>query len=193
MAWLGYRDAVPADYVTTRDHLMALAMPDRYVTCMPDGTPITRIDEILQAGMDAGFIYKADTLEELASVLGMDAATLASTVETYNAACASGVDEAFGKSEKYLRALGEGPYYAVTGAAHCYSTCGALDVNEQLQVLKADGVTPISGLYAVGTDCSGVLYSEKKAYVTYGGAAQGWAYTSGYVCGELVASQIAAQ
>ena len=71
VAWLGYRDAVPADHITTRDHLMALAMPDRYVTCMPDHTPITMIDEILQAGIDAGFIYKADTLEELAEVLGM--------------------------------------------------------------------------------------------------------------------------
>ena len=189
VAWLGYRDAVPADYVTTRDHLMALAMPDRYVTCMPDGTPITKIDDILQAGIDAGFIYKAETLDELAAVLGMDAEALKETVSTYNASCEAGVDEAFGKSEKYLRALGEtGPYYAVTGCAHCYSTCGALDVNTDLQVLQQDGATPINGLYAVGTDCSGVLYSEKKAYVTYGGAAQGWAYTSGYLCGELVAN-----
>ena len=192
VAWLGYRDAVPADHITTRDHLMALAMPDRYVTCMPDHTPITMIDEILQAGIDAGFIYKADTLEELAEVLGMDASSLVETVESYNAACAAGVDEAFGKQEKYLRALGEGPYYAVTGCAHSYSTTGGLDVNTSFQVLQADGATPINGLYAVGTDCSGVLYTEKKAYVTYGGAAQGWAYTSGYVCGKLIADSVAA-
>ena len=37
-----------------------------------------------------------------------------------------------------------------------------------------------------------MLYTEKKAYVTYGGAAQGWAYTSGYVCGKLVADSVAA-
>ena len=117
---------------------------------------------------------------------------LVETVESYNAACAAGVDEAFGKQEKYLRALGEGPYYAVTGCAHSYSTTGGLDVNTSFQVLQADGATPINGLYAVGTDCSGVLYTDKKAYVTYGGAAQGWAYTSGYVCGKLVADSVAA-
>ena len=193
LAWLGYRDAVPSDTITSRDHLMALAMADRYVTCMPDGTPITNIDAILQAGIDAGFIYKANTLAELADVLGIDAATLQNTVETYNQYCANGEDPDFAKSVKYLRALGSGgPYYAVTGCAYCYSTCGGLNVNENLQVLSEDGETPINGLYAVGSDSSGVLYSEKKAYVTYGGAAQGWAYTSGFVCGEIVGAATAA-
>ena len=69
------------------------------------------------------------------------------------------------------------------GASHCYSTCGGLDINEKLQVLKADGQTPIEGLYAVGTDSMGVLFSETKAYVTYGGAAMGWAFTSGRLVG----------
>lgn len=187
IAWLGYREAVPADYVTTREHLMALPMSDRYVTAMPDHTPITAIDDILQAGMDAGFIYKADTLQELAEILGIDPSALTNTIEKYNSDCEAGVDSQFGKAEKYLRALDEeGPYYAVTGCAYCYATSGGLDVNENLQVLMADGETVINGLYATGSDCSGVLYTEKKAYVTYGGAAQGWAYTSGYVCAEKV-------
>jgi hypothetical protein len=32
----------------------------------------------------------------------------------------------------------------------------------------------------------GVLFTEKKPYVTFGGAAQGWAFTSGYLAGEIV-------
>lgn len=191
VAWLGYRDAVPADYITTREHLMALPMSDRYVTCMPDHTPIAAIDDIMQAGIKAGFVFKADTLDELADMLGMDAATLHTTIDTFNGYCESGTDADFGKSEKYLRPLdAEGPYYAVMGSAYCYATCGALDINENLQVLAADGQTPIEGLYAIGNDSCGVLYSEKKAYVTYGGAAQGWAYTSGYVCGEIIANEL---
>ena len=63
-----------------------------------------------------------------------------------------------------------------------------MDTN--FNVLKADGRTPINGLYAVGTDCIGVLFTEKKPYVTYGGVAQGWAYTSGYLCGEIAAKQV---
>lgn len=65
-----------------------------------------------------------------------------------------------------------------------------MDINENFQVLKADGATPIEGLYAVGTDSMGVLFSEKKAYVTFGGAANGWALTSGKLCGEVLASTL---
>ena len=52
-----------------------------------------------------------------------------------------------------------------------------------MQVLGSDNTTPINGLYAVGTDSLGVLFSEQREYVTYGGAAQGWAYTSGRLAG----------
>ena len=83
-----------------------------------------------------------------------------------------------------------GPYYAVIGAPYCYSTCGALDINENFNVLKADGETPINGLYAVGTDSMGVLFTEKKPYVTFGGGAQGWAFTSGYLAGEIISEYV---
>lgn len=43
-----------------------------------------------------------------------------------------------------------------------------------MQVLAADGETVIGNLYAVGNDSCGVLYTDKKPYVTYGGAALGW-------------------
>ena len=69
------------------------------------------------------------------------------------------------------------------GASYIYSTVGGLDVNTDMQVLGSDNTTPINGLYAVGTDSLGVLFSEQREYVTYGGAAQGWAYTSGRLAG----------
>ncbi len=65
-----------------------------------------------------------------------------------------------------------------------------LDIDINFNVLQVDGKTPVNGLYAIGTDSIGVLFTEKKPYVTYGGAAQGgWAYTSGYLCGEIVANR----
>ncbi|MDO4549568.1 MAG: FAD-binding protein, partial [Clostridia bacterium] len=82
-------------------------------------------------------------------------------------------------------------YYAMIGAPYCYTTCGGLDINAEFQVLRTDGETPIEGLYAVGTDSMGVLFSEKKAYVTFGGAANGWALTSGKLCGDKIAAKIA--
>ena len=60
-----------------------------------------------------------------------------------------------------------------------------------MQVLATDGETPIEGLYAVGTDSSGVLFTESDAYVDFGGAAMGWAYTSGRLAGEHAATTIA--
>ena len=141
----------------------------------------------MDAAVEAGIILKADTLEELAEQIGCEPAALAATVEAYNGYCAAGVDEGFGKAPEHLLPLGEGPFYAVVGTPVCYSTCGGLDINENFQVLAADGSTPIEGLYCVGTDCIGVLFTERRAYVTYGGAANGWGLTSGYLCGDIAA------
>ena len=162
-----------------------------YQGAIPTDTPITNAYEVLDDAIAQGIAYKADTIEELAELLGMDPATLAETVATYNAACEAGVDEEFGKNEQYLDAIGDGPYYAICGAPYCYTTAGGLDINESFQVLKTDGVTPIEGLYAIGTDSQGVLYTEKKAYVTFGGAANGWALTSGYQVGQYLAEALA--
>ena len=161
-----------------------------YQGAIPANTPIANAYEVLDDAVSRGIAYKADTLEELAALIGCEPETLVNTVETYNGYCESGVDEQFGKAAQYLDEIGEGPYYALIGAPYCYTTCGALDINENFQVLKADGATPIEGLYAVGTDSMGVLFSEKKAYVTFGGAANGWALTSGKLCGEVLASTL---
>ena len=158
-----------------------------YGSSIPAGVPLPETEEILQAAIDAGYVYKADTIAELAEKMGFDPEVLEATVEEYNSYCATGVDEAFGKDAQYLAAVEGGPYYGIVGSSYCYSTCGGLDINTDFQVLLADGETPMDGLYAVGTDSMGVLFSEAKAYVTYGGAAQGWAYTSGRLAGQVVA------
>ena len=164
-----------------------------YGSSIPAGVPLPETEEILQAAIDAGYVYKADTIAELAEKMGFDPDVLEATVEQYNSYCASGVDEEFGKDAQYLDAVEGGPYYGIVGSSYCYSTCGGLDINTNFQVLKTDGETPIGGLYAVGTDSMGVLFTEAKAYVTYGGAAQGWAFTSGRLAGAVVAEAVAAE
>ena len=47
-----------------------------------------------------GFIYKADTIEELADLIGVDTSTLKETVDTYNEYCESG------KDAMYLETIG---------------------------------------------------------------------------------------
>ena len=161
-----------------------------YGSSIPAHTPLDQGEVVLQAAIDAGYVFKADTLAELAEKMGLDAATLEATVETYNSYCESGNDLDFGKDPKYLKAVTGAPYYGIVGSSWCYSTCGGLDVNENFQVLRADDHTPIAGLYAVGTDSMGVLFSETKAYVTYGGGAMGYAFTSGRLVGQSIAESL---
>lgn len=157
---------------------------------IPRGTVLSNAIQVMEDGVKAGFISKADTIEELAQKLGLDPATVRAELDTYNAACAAGVDEKLGKSAENLVAMEEGPYYAIHAGMYSYGTCAGLDIDEGFHVLQADGQTPIGGLYAVGADGEGVLYSEQKAYVTYGGADNGWALMSGYVCGKQVVEDL---
>ena len=160
-----------------------------YCGAIPENTPLPETFDVLQTGIDMGFIYKADTIEDLAKAIGVDAAALNETVETYNGYCEKGTDEEFGKDASFLEKIGEGPYYAIKMASYSYNTVAGLDINANFQVLNEDG-NAIEGLFAVGSDSAGVLFSEKKPYVTYGGANNGWALTSGYVCGVTVADYI---
>lgn len=170
---------------------------------VPTQTPIPEIYEVLDKAAEYGLVYKGDTIEELAEQIGVDGKNLLESVKGYNAYCETGKAE--GEIEKadriyspegadlgeahYKKGIGEeGPFYAVKGASWCYSTAGGLDVDNKMRVLKEDGSTPIEGLYAVGTDTIGVLLTEKKEYVKYGGAAQGWAFTSGKEAGANAAA-----
>ena len=147
------------------------------------GEPLTMTEDVLAAAMEAGEAWKADTIEELAAQLNMSAETLAATLQTYNGYCAAGEDPDFGKDASMLVDLSEGPYYAVKGAAWIYSTVGGLRVDEKMRVVDTDGQV-MNGLYAVGTDSMGVLMSEEKFYLGYGGVAMGYVFYSGYEAGK---------
>ena len=152
-------------------------------------TPLTNIDAVIEKGIEMGFIYKADSLDALVSAIGnekMSADNLKASVTAYNVA-ANGGEDALGKSADNFARLGavnEGSkyYVAITGAPYIYSTCGGLEVNVDMQVINEAGEV-IEGLYAVGTDSMGVMFTNTKGYTNYGGVAQGFAFWSGRVAG----------
>ncbi|MPM63687.1 Fumarate reductase flavoprotein subunit [bioreactor metagenome] len=157
-------------------------------------TPLADIDTVLQSGIDRHFIYKAATLDELAAAIGgdMDAAALKAAVADYGT-YAAGAADPLGKNADLYKRLGAPAatseyYIAVTGSPYIYMTCGGVDVNADMQVLKADG-SPIEGLYAVGADSMGVLFTNKKGYANYGGVSMGYVFTSGYVAGKNAAGK----
>ena len=149
------------------------------------GEPITNIETIMDVAVANGAAFKADTLEGLAELMGME--NLVSEVELYNSYKLGETVDPFGKSADLIDPIGStGPYYAVKGAAYIYGTIGGLDINIDMNVLDVNG-NPIPGLYAVGQDSMGVLFSPQVAYVSYGGAAHGWVLTSGRIAGSNAA------
>ena len=72
----------------------------------------------------------------------------------------------------------------------CFTFGGGLNIDDQIRVLKEDGVTPIYGLYACGGDSLGVLMCDEKNYSGLGGPANGWAYFSGYMAGETCGNYV---
>lgn len=115
---------------------------------------------------------------------------LVNSVSEYNTYATVAATDPFGKDASLIHSLETGPYTAVLGAGYYYGTCGGLDIDEQLNVLHTDG-TKIENLYAVGQDSMGVLFTNKDAYVMYGGAAQGWMLTSGRLAGANAANKFA--
>ncbi|MBQ6565972.1 MAG: flavocytochrome c [Treponema sp.] len=104
-----------------------------------------------------GLLTEGATPAELAGKLGMDAAALTATINTYNGYQKSGSgDPDFGrKANEMPRALDKGPYYAVEVGPAIHHTMGGIKINTKAQVInKSGGVVP--GLFAAGEVTGGV-------------------------------------
>ena len=99
-------------------------------------------------------LFRADSIEELAQMIGADPSVLAKAVDDYNAIARGDVaDTVFGRENMSEKdAIVEAPFYASprTWAAHV--TIGGVSVGPDYQALTADGAG-IEGLYVVG-ECS---------------------------------------
>ncbi len=141
-----------------------------------------QIDSLLADGHS----YVADTLEELAEQIGVDADALTATVEQYNEYMTNGKDEDFGKSASEEYTIAEGPFYASLRTPTVHYTMGGIEINTETQVLDADG-NAIPGLYAAGEVASGIHGNNRL-----GGNAYPDIMTFGKIAGEQ-ASAYAAQ
>lgn len=102
-------------------------------------------DELVAEG---NYIFKADTIEELAGKMGVDAAALKNTVDAYNRYAEAGKDDEFGRTEG-LHGFTEGPFYAIETIPYAGRSAGGPVANEKMQVLNENGAV-IPGLYAAG-------------------------------------------
>jgi 3-oxosteroid 1-dehydrogenase len=121
--------------------------------------------------LDSGAIRKADTLEDLARLIGVDPEGLARTVHGFNESARKGLDPDFGRGQsayndclgdpgfrpnRALGALDRPPYYATEVYPADVGTCGGLVTDQYARVLDTSD-TLIPGLYATGNITATVM------------------------------------
>lgn len=135
--------------------------------------------EVWDEGLESGSIIQADTLEELAAAIEIDADALKETVNRYNEMVDSGFDEDYAKEAEALAvtAVKEPPFYAIMRQPVKLGTVGGFLLDEHLRVLD-ENLEPIKGLYAAG-NTMGSFYGFIYDPQTLGGTSIGRALTSG--------------
>jgi succinate dehydrogenase/fumarate reductase flavoprotein subunit len=104
-----------------------------------------------------GWVVSADTIEDLASLAGMEEDNnLVATVNRYNELVEQGKDTDFYKDSKYLKEIKTPPFYANIFDQYILSIPSGLQVDEYCSVMSTDNKL-IEGLYALG-NCQGGMY-----------------------------------
>jgi succinate dehydrogenase/fumarate reductase flavoprotein subunit len=152
--------------------------------------------------IEAGYLHRADTAEQLAQLIGVDATGLAQTLAQHNADAINGVDTAFGKgSNSYnqslgdphhqpnpcLAPLGKAPWYAVRLATGDLGSARGLVTDAHANVLDQSG-QPIDGLYAAGNDMNSIMDGTYPGP----GITLGPGLTFGYIAATHIAERIRA-
>lgn len=141
--------------------VMDAAMIEQYVNGDADA------QSQLEQGLDSGEIVKADSVEELAKAIDMDAAVLAATIDEYNGFVEGGSDRNYGKDSKFLMPLAESPFYAVHIVGEVNTTIGSICTDRQFHAVDHQG-EPIKGLYAIGVE-GAMLWSDVYTINVSGG------------------------
>jgi 3-oxosteroid 1-dehydrogenase len=121
--------------------------------------------------LESGYMKKADSLDDIARLCGIDAVGLKRTVGKFNGYCSSGVDPDFNrggrafdrahgdptvKPNPNLGAIEQGPFYAVAMYPGDVGTAGGVITDEHGRVLREDD-SVIEGLYATGNSTASVV------------------------------------
>ncbi len=115
----------------------------------------------MDEAIEAGALFKCDTLDELADKMGFTGAakdTFLATVERYNELYDKQNDEDFGKPAYRLSAIRKAPFYGCWLGASLLTTEQGIAINEKGQALDNDN-KPMPGLYITG-DMSGSFFAN---------------------------------
>ena len=140
------------------------------------------IGEGVEAFLENGEAFVADTLEELAEKMEVPVEEFMKTVERYNELTGQ-EDPDFNKPSKFMLGVQEGPYYAAKTWPIRTSTIGGLVIDKDAHVLDSDNQV-IEGLYAAGEVAN---YSFFHSVYSTCGSAVGHAVIYGRIAGQNAA------
>lgn len=141
--------------------------------------------------IESGYMKKADTLDALATICGIDAAGLQDEVSRYNGFCLTGVDGDFNRGGRAfdrahgdpsvmpnpnMGAIEQGPFYAVAMYPADVGTAGGVVTDRYARVLRNDE-SVMEGLYAIGNSAAPVFGRSYPG----AGASIAASFTFGYV------------
>ena len=115
----------------------------------------------MDEAIEAGALFKCDTLDELADKMGFTGAakdTFLATVERYNELYDKQNDEDFGKPAYRLSAIRTAPFFGCWLGASLLTTEQGIAINEKGQALDTNN-QPMEGLYITG-DMSGSFFAN---------------------------------
>lgn len=143
------------------------------------------------AWTEKNYLHRADSIGDLAALIGVPPPVLRATVDRFNSFVDQGRDEDFHRGErayddwlgdpfhapsKSLGRIDKGPFYAVPVVPGDVGTYGGVVTDIHGRVLRGDG-TVIDGLYATGVSTASVM---GRAYPG-AGSSIGPSFTWGYV------------
>ncbi len=133
-------------------------------------------EEQLKVAVARGALFVCNTVEEMAKVIGCDAATLQATMDAYNKAVDDAYDPLTGRT-MFGAKINVAPYYIMPVSPAIHNTMGGLKINTDTAVINTNGEV-IPGLFAAGEVTGGIHAGNRM-----GGNAIGDAFTMGRIAG----------
>lgn len=146
-----------------------------------------KTQSIIADSIKNGMCFTANTIDELAKSMGVDASKLKTAVDTYNKYADAGDDGEYHKRQEILTTstVKDAPFYAIKFGPALLCCPSGVEVDESCAVLDK-AKKPIKGLYAIGNAMGGRYGVDYPVLIN--GNSHGSALTFGYLIGTDLAS-----
>ena len=140
----------------TRDKVSAeiIKLPEHYSYILFD-QQVRDENKAVEEYVSHDLVVQADSINELAQKLSIDANTLSNTIERYNQFVNTKLDEDYGRTTGMRHPINKAPYYAIKIAPGVHHTMGGVTINTHTQVLDT-AKNVIQGVFAAGEVVGGV-------------------------------------